>query len=180
MRIISWNCAGGLRAKMDEIRLVAAKHAPDCLLINEAELKNDDNLDYFGLQGYSLYKKPGLSRCVGYIKDGKNIRIHSDKFSDEIVNFSTNDYHIIGAYRGFHSSLERDEKLRFEKILSTFQPHLSTILVGDLNTDPTRDSGKWNGKMLKQWMIEKSVVQLVKGNTRKRTVNKIDGTVERG
>jgi hypothetical protein len=53
---VGWyNCAGGLLAKIDVIKLLIAIHDFDIFFISETEIKCDTDVTLFSISGYSLW-----------------------------------------------------------------------------------------------------------------------------
>jgi len=75
LNIISWNCAGGAKGKIDEIRELTINSRPDFLFICEPEF-DGTNEDYLAIADYHLDAAKSLSlgkaRLICYVH--KNIR----------------------------------------------------------------------------------------------------------
>jgi len=71
INIITWNCAGGLRGKLDEVKELVNITCPDLLFICEAEF-NGKNISYYCIPGYHLDIADsinlGKARIICYVK----------------------------------------------------------------------------------------------------------------
>jgi len=63
INIISWNCAGGIKGKMDEIRSLVANTRPDFLFVSEAEF-DGENEEYIQIDKYSIDIAGSLSLAL--------------------------------------------------------------------------------------------------------------------
>jgi len=175
MLVLSWNCAGGLKGKIDEVRLIIDKHKPGIMFINEAEITPTTPLDYLKIDGYSFVSNGDSSRIACYISEAITWKEIKQKHKVDMIQLKLGEFHIVGCYRGFTTKNETQQD-HFKKILSNLKMvNFPLLLVGDLNVDPRRDANKWNGRLLQSWAIEEGLSQLVKGFTRSRVVTKQNG-----
>jgi len=63
LNILSWNCAGGIRGKMDEIKHIISQTSPDLFFICEAEYSGK-NETYFNVQNYQLDTAESYVTCM--------------------------------------------------------------------------------------------------------------------
>jgi len=176
MLILSWNCAGGLRGKIDEVKLIIDKYKPSVLFINEAELKQNMDVGYLSIDNYYLLKNNlPLSRIACYIKKNLPHVVLKLKHEVDMIMLKIGEYHLTGCYRGF-TIKDTCQKQHLKHILENIKmiDH-PFVLIGDLNVDPQRDVDKWNGKMLQEWSIDEGMSQLIKGYTRQRVVTNKNG-----
>jgi len=183
MSILSWNCANGLKFKIDSVKVILNKYAPDLAFIHESEIK-DGHLGPCSVQGYEIFcpntlDKFGKARMICYKKNNSVFKHVALKENVDLLCFECSDIKIFGLYRGFKIPDDSLPKIHFEKYLHEIEQHLNTskdvAILGDFNIDPVRDVNKWNGKALNDWAIKHALKQHVKGNTRERTILKSNG-----
>jgi len=70
MLVLSWNCANGIKYKLDEIKAFIDKHNPDIFFVCESELKPEDVCRIL-IKGYNLEIadsiQHGKSRIIAYV-----------------------------------------------------------------------------------------------------------------
>lgn len=74
LNVVSWNCAGGIKGKIDVVRKLALDTRANFLFISEAEF-DGINIDYIMLDGYHLdvadTLRVGKARLVCYVANEK-------------------------------------------------------------------------------------------------------------
>jgi len=115
-KIIFWNCALGIKSKLDFVKDLATTQRPDLMFISEAEV-NDCDLSLINIKGYeisvseSINGEFGVARMACYIKMGiKAKKIRVDNRLD-VVAVDVGNNRFIGIYKGFKrpGSLSRRE-----------------------------------------------------------------------
>jgi len=179
MILLSWNCQGGLRCKIDEVKLIIKKYLPHIFFINESEINPQEDLGYFAIDNYKLIinEKHKTCRIACYVNNKIDFKLLNFTDKADIIGLEVDNIKFYGAYRGFTDKEGTSASSQLDEILS-ISSEPNTILIGDLNTDPRRDNNKWNGKKLKDWMIKEGMIQLVKGDTRRRVVSKSNGDMK--
>jgi len=183
MSIISWNCANGLKFKIDSIKVIIQKYAPDLFFIHESEIK-ESHLGPCSVHGYEIFcpktlTEFGKARTICYKKNNSMFQNVQLEENVDLLCFEHNEIKVFGLYRGFKIPDNIMPKEHFERYLHEINRHLNTpkdvLVVGDFNIDPSRDQNKWSGVILNDWAINNALKQHVKGYTRERTILKPNG-----
>jgi len=187
INIFSWNCAGGIKGKIDAIRNLIAKSNPDFLFISEAEF-DGENVEYIEIEKYSLDIAESLSlgkaRLLCYVHETyrnvfKRLK-HLEGHRENIIVYGNKDLRIVGIYRGFKNfNIHNKDPLKsiFDCLHGLSKFNGSLIVQGDFNIDPLRDLNTRQGKLLLDWSLEAGLTQLMKKPTRRRIVRKTSGTI---
>jgi len=176
LNIISWNCAGGAKGKIDEIRGLITNSRPDFLFICEAEF-DGTNEDYLSIADYHLDVAKSLTlgkaRLICYVhKSSRNIyqRIPSLEGNNKnVLVYGNRQLRIAGVYRGFknyNAQIKDPLQSLFECLGGIAKFDGSLIVQGDFNIDPHRDQNSRSGRMLSDWCLEAGLIQLIRNNTR--------------
>lgn len=180
------NCGGGIKSKIDFIRLQVAKHLPTLAFIIKAEINNFD-INMGRIQGYELIIPESIShrkaRIVCYIKNDvafKELKIPPDL---DMIGIDILGLRIVGVYKRFKLPPGMKGKSFFNSVITTLKGLTKTdkqiIIGGDFNTDLNKKTANLND--LEQWAMESGLQQKVKETTRERVVNLNGGghTIER-
>jgi hypothetical protein len=180
-----YNCAGGLVAKIDNIKLILNLNSFDILFVSKAEIKIESDLSLFNIAGYSLhvagtFAKVHHVRSVVYVREGLGLSVTT--YSDlEIIRVSRLNLEIVGVYRQFKLWPGQTHRGEMDKILKgLYDIHSSSngkliVIGGDFNLDwHKRNDPSYHSSplvhLLEEWSDECSMSQLVKETTRHRTV----------
>jgi len=181
--VIYWNCAGGIKSKLDYIKQSFLPSNPDIIFISEAELSFND-LNIVRLKGYELEVAKsinhGKARMACYIKSSINYKII--KIADEtldIIAIETKQDRLVGVYKGFKLPTGKDRVSFFDSIVATLVSVSKTnkllTVGGDFNVDLLTPSA--NLAELERWSINRGLTQLVDKVTRERVVQLTAQTV---
>jgi len=184
LNVISWNCAGGLKGKIDMVRKIAYDTLADFLFVSEAEFKGN-NIEYLQIDGFHLDVAnsllTGKARLVCYVAN--NIKHQFPRLTAlegnelNLISYGNKNLRIAGVYRGFTSQKSTSDELTelFSSINNIGRHDGRTIIQGDFNIDPVRDANTKQGRMLGDCCTENGFVHLMKKVTRKRVVNRVRG-----
>jgi len=175
-KILYWNCCGGLSSKIDSIKHIINSYKPVLFFISECEIKKNtplgwvsiDNYDFIPSSNYNINK----SRLGVYIKQGVVSKIiHPKKSGLEIIAIEIDKVMIIGTYRPFLSGAGLSFREELYSILDEIRPHLSkdVIICGDLNINWKKKKNA-EKTIVKDYMDEYSLIQMINGITWRRTV----------
>jgi len=176
-RITYWNCAGGIKSKLDYIKQQIANENPCVFFISESELKTDD-LNLAKIRNYDLITaltiNKGPSRVACYIKSNISYKVVPIKDHDlDIIAIETRFERVIGLYRGFKLPTGKSRTSFFDTILESLKNLVKTTKLvtigGDFNVDLFTKSANLND--LDNWSIRAGLDQLVDSETRQRLVN---------
>lgn len=181
-KIIFWNCAGGLKSKIEYIRNIVEKHTPTLIFISEAEIHERD-LDVVKIKGYEVVKtlteQNQKSRIIAYISQKfpfKQLKVH---LGIDIIGVDINSTRYIGIYKGFKLPPGFSAKSFFKTIVETLKTLTKTnkmiIVGGDLNIDLFRKTSNLDD--IERWSMEAGLQQLVQSYTRERIVTLKDGKI---
>jgi len=183
----TWNCAGGMRNKKEHIEQYLLDYDLDVLFINESEIKSETNMDILKIKNYRLDlpfepKPDHRCRVCAYVKSARDI---SQVFDDKVVEqdmiiLKNKEEIIVGLYRQFkviEGSRERQDSIFLNNLTRLATKHKNLIICGDFNFDYNKihDQTYRNYKLASKidlWSIEQSMTQIVKENTRSRTIIK--------
>ncbi len=75
LRVAWFNCAGGLLAKIDNVKLILSLHDYDVLFVSESEIKQNIDCSLFTISGYSFHvagtlESRGHARSSVFVKEG--------------------------------------------------------------------------------------------------------------
>jgi len=185
LNIVSWNCAGGIKGKIDAIRKLSTETKPDFLFISESEF-DGSNAEYLRIEGYHLDVAAtvnlGKARLVCYvannIKEQIPRQLNLEGSNKDIITYGNSNVRIAGVYRGFKCvSGTTNENLEefFSAMNEICSHHGKTLIQGDFNIDPSRDIATKQGKLLADCCLENSLINLMKNTTRRRVVNRVRG-----
>jgi len=178
LNIISWNCAGGMKNKMDEVKRILFSSNADFLFISEAEV-SEKILSFLNIQGYELVLAPmheKRSRIACYIKSSHmhefKQRVDLESPREDVIVLESDSLRIIGVYRGFMNPFPNYDQLDMFFSLLSRSCNISKklLVVGDFNIDPNRDSHTRAGRRLDEWAIDHDLIQMVGTVTRRRVV----------
>jgi len=178
LNIISWNCAGGIKNKMDEVKRILFSSNADFLFISEAEV-SEKILSFLNIQGYELVLAPmheKRSRIACYIKSSHmhefKQRVDLESPREDVIVLESDSLRIIGVYRGFMNPFPNYDQLDMFFSLLSRSCNISKklLVVGDFNIDPNRDSHTRAGRRLDEWAIDHDLIQMVGTVTRRRVV----------
>jgi len=185
LNVLSWNCAGGIAGKIDEVKQLINETAPDLLFISEAEF--DDSISgYLNVADFRLDSAGtlalGKARIVCYIRDcvkDKIVRLkHLEGVNENIMVYGNKNVRICGLYRGFknqNTSNPDPVGSLFECLNEICKFDGVVVVTGDFNIDPSRDKNTKLGKILANWSLENGLIQQIKKSTRRRIVNRASG-----
>ena len=126
LKVAWFNCAGGLNAKIDNIKLILSLHDFDILFISEAEIRQTTNTSLFHIDNYDFFASgafslKGHSRSAVFIRSSLKYKLRV--YSSEIISVEINDTLIIGVYRQFKlwpGETNEGELLKILEIVKTF------------------------------------------------------------
>jgi hypothetical protein len=175
-RLVFWNCAGGVKSKMDFIKNYIDQHHPCALFISEAEIKSHD-LNLLRIKNYDLIVSntidKGAARQACYIKSSINYNVVKTTGDCDIVAIETQFDRAIGVYRGFKLPTGVTKISFFHSLMTSLkllcQTNKILTIGGDFNVDLNKKTSNLHD--LDNWSIRFGLDQLVKGITRQRIVN---------
>jgi len=180
-KILFWNCCGGLRSKIDTVRLIINKFQPLAMFISEAELKSNHETSWFSIQGYefnhsSTLKKHEKSRLISYTRSNSNLKVRMDLIKNENVEIIPIDYldtRIIGIYRPFKLHENMTKETAIQEFINTLKSleHGKTRLIygGDFNVNLKKDDP--DSRTLRGFQDDLALQQLVTKPTWSRIVD---------
>jgi len=174
--MLFWNCCGGLRSKLDTVKLILDSKRPDLFFISEAEVKSQHPLNLLKMEGYNLITSEvithGKSRLVLYVKDGLKFQLKTVKNTTmEVICVDINNTRIIGCYRPFktlNGSIIKSLEELIEELESLKDARKTMIIGGDFNINPqnkTPESIKMNN-----FVDKHGLSQLIKQTTWRRII----------
>ena len=180
-KIIYWNCAGGIKSKIDFVRNLISKHSPTLCFISEADIESFD-LDVVRVKDYDTVVPDSIkdrkARTLCYIKNDityKKLSCHSDL---DLISIDIGNERIVGLYKGFKLPPGVKPKSFFETIITALKALSATdkfiTVGGDFNIDLNKKTA--NLAELEKWSIESGLNQLVNSFTRERVVTLMDGS----
>lgn len=181
-KVIFWNCRGGIRSKIDVIQHYALCHAPKIFFICEANIKSTDDVNSINVKNYSMFHtafEGGVSRLACYIELNSGYKVTLDSTGCEILVVENDTRKFVGVYRPFtyYNGLTIGENLdKMLTVLKGIDTDLKdTIIGGDFNLDymmlnKLDYANRSQLLKLDLWSIEVGLVQHIKINTRRRTV----------
>ena len=194
-----WNCASGIRNKLDDIKLAITELKPAVFFISEANRKihHDDSL--IQIYGYNLHNSisldvHGKSRIIAYTRADCHLKRRKDLespnaeiiiFDRQLPNIPEGIDRIIGLYRPF-TGPDGDKSSggawdRYTHLTDTLSAALEgchrTTILGDFNVDLLKDEehqGRYN-ETLKNICSVHSLEQLIHQPTRIQTLKMANG-----
>ena len=155
-----WNCCGGIKSKLDTLKLIISKYTPEALFISEAEIRKTDDLGWFRVAGYDFHVTEsfnhGTARSACYIKI--NSGLQQVKFNDhgqEILAFENATERLCGVYRPFKIPSGSTPASEFTKLMGCLELLSSTnktlVVGGDFNVNLLKSSPE--KVLLAEWAV---------------------------
>ncbi len=191
MSVAWYNCAGGLLAKIDVIKLILSINNYDVLFVSESEIKIDSDVSLFKVKGYELVIAGTLgplrnARSSVFIKEDilPALKVHT--FDSEVICLTAKSLVIAGVYRQFKLLPGQTYQSELNKIFASLDSmnidNNFVIIGGDFNLDWERRFQKsyQNSSLLsslESWSDDHALSQMVTETTRHRDVNRASGSV---
>ncbi len=189
---VAWyNCAGGLLAKIDSIKIILDLTIPDILFLSEIEIKDETDTSLFNIKGYSLIisgslQKFGHARTGVYIKSSIALEAGVSLYESEVIGIRVGSVLLAGTYRQFKLWPGQSHKNELVKMLAIISELVQKnddslpVIGGDFNLDWLRkhDAGYHaHGLMshIEEWADDLGFNQLIKTETRHREIVKSTG-----
>jgi len=183
-KVIFWNCALGIKSKLDFVKDLAETMRPDLMFIAESEV-NEWDLSLINIKGFdvvaanSIKGEFGTARMLCYVRTGFKMKILKVDPRLDMVALDIGNCRFVGVYKGFKrpDQLTRQEffDLHIRELKKLSRVNKQLMIGGDFNVDLFRDSRELDD--LDEWSIEAGLLQLVEHETRWRSVTMSDGTV---
>jgi len=159
-KIIYWNCAMGVKSKLDFIKDLVNKNSPLLFFVSEAEMKTTD-LNLINIRGYdvitsnSINGEFGVARMLAYVKSSIRYRVLNLDPKLDIVALDIENERFVGVYKGFKLPNGETRKSYFELILGTLKnltmANMNITIGGDFNVDAFSQSKE--AMDLDEWSI---------------------------
>ncbi len=104
LKVAWYNCAGGLLAKIEDIKILVKLYDLDIFFVTESEIKTDSNVGLFKIPGYELniadtLHSLGHARSEVFTRNDINCKVVVAP--TEVIKVVINDMTIAGVYRQF-------------------------------------------------------------------------------
>lgn len=178
MKLCTWNVCLGVRCKLSIIKELLIENDIDVLCVQEAEIKQDETLDAYQIQDYSLETEIVSSnykiRTLMYIKCTIPYRrlcnLENSDTHIIIIKLIAQSVTVISMYRTYQLTVYQDHKAAFEAQMDVmarvFRQEEKVIALGDFNLDENKknDPSYHNTALYNRWKefeIEHQLIQLV-------------------
>ena len=188
LRLCTWNVCLGLKYKLNYVKGLLVENSIDILCIQEAEIAADDNKSMLEIPEYNIkleeVSASNTIRTIMYIRSSINYVRHQDleRADAHIILITCQGLGIASLYRTYKLTGHANHQDAFEEqlvLLSAFFMHQKNyITLGDFNLDDGMDlkqdyCNRSLLKTLREFAIEKNLLQVVDFNTWSRTINGI-------
>jgi exonuclease III len=178
-----WNCAGGIKSKIDYLRDYIIGKNLSLISISESDVFEYD-LNLVQIKGYECIlantKKNGKGRVVCYVQS--NIPFSVVPINDDLLDIVAIDFkglRVIGIYKPFKIPTNLNSTTFLSRLLETLtiltQTQKQLIIGGDFNVNLDHHSLELD--LLEEWAITCGLHQLIDAGsiTRSRIINSVDG-----
>jgi len=176
-KIIFWNCALGIKSKLEYIRDLLATERPQAMFISESEVMEKD-VNLLNIRGYELCVAAtikgefAVARAACFVRsDLKFKQIKTDPKLD-IVALDIGENRLIGIYKGFKLPTGFTKKTYtnffLNKLAFLSRSNKNVCIGGDFNIDISKNCPA--SEDLETWAIDAGLIQLVDQVTRQRAV----------
>jgi len=104
LNIIYWNCAGGAKNKLDEIKRLIGQTSADLFFVGEAEVTPNSS-PFLNITGYELLLAPteklGKARVACYIKDCLRglFTLKGNHVYEDLIYLESQQLNVVGLYQ---------------------------------------------------------------------------------
>ncbi len=173
--ILFWNCAGGIKSKIDYLRDYIIDKNLNLIFISESDIIEQD-LALVQIKGYDSIlvntKKFGKGRVLCYIQSNipfEVVQVHEDIL--DVVAIDCKGVRVIGVYKPFKLPSNHTSTSFFNRLLESLTQLTKTkkqiVIGGDFNVNLDSNSAELDS--LEDWAITCGLQQLVEPGTETRS-----------
>lgn len=182
-RVLYWNCAGGIKSKIDYLRNFLKDQKFQLMFISESDIVEQD-LNLVQIPGFDILMSSSLrkARTMCYVSSKlsyRKIKLNHEDLDVVAIDISNERY--VGLYRPFKMPPNHKPASYFNELISYLKEVSKTdkrlIIGGDFNVDLNKSSHE--SGVLEDWAINSGLQNLVEKNvfTRLRIVKRDNKTV---
>ena len=146
LKIASWNVCLGVSNKLEYITRLLNSDQIDVLFIQEAEIRNQTNIEFYKVKNYTLIISntlpDGKARLCCYVKNDVKFQVNTVQNNViELISIKISDLTINGIYRPFRTPHHNNQVEYFTDLINGMRDIQRTkynFLIGDFNLDSSK------------------------------------------
>ena len=152
LKICTWNVCLGARCKLSSIKEILNKHDIDILCLQEVDIRMDEDLDFYRMEGYTLeienvtqlFKRRTLMYLSNNIIYKRESNVEAEDNHLIVVRLVKQEILIASLYRTYQLTRHENHTAAFNEQIHVLSQVLNNenrvVILGDFNLDQRRRS----------------------------------------